>query len=1248
MFPKDYTHFIRKINAVYDGDPNGNYVMAEDVNELQEAIENLELSLGITDSSSDSIQSRIKRLETYTPLKVPSAIFLMDSNLTENETNTIEKISTYDLVAFQNFESINSSILNELSKKGVETFGEIDSLMPLKKIQEEIGQWKREGAKGILLRNFSNDTFTRKQENEILKSIEEQEMTTMISSSYWHKLFENEYDVVYNPDTEELLLKENDILIIDNYAFYERQYYGQEMSNKMNEFLKVRINKKIRLLGNGLVSNQDEYSYLQAYALLYSIDYLYNGNQAGVLLESTNDYFSWPTYISKWETQTPYIFEEASYTYRNIKNGRILINRDMTVQVDGFRVESNNIKWNSNTIPGEALKDYSVDPEKLSTYDVDRIIKLINDSSTIKIDPSKIDNESSGFLPANIPANNMKTFVILAVNKHNDSDSTEENQILDAAIKNLNANKIFGDLSVNQMLKNIITAINKSTDIIKVKNAEIEDLKSSTINSAIINSENATIEALNVTKNITALDGTFKGKVNVKDIEGQNAYFVNLKSDNFTVDRIRAKSIEADNMSSLILDTIEANIETGKFDKIVSKSLESTIIKTELITAMNSMVGQAVIDGALIQTASITDAQIVNLSANKLNAGQINTSVVTIQGPDGHLRIADDTIKIYDKEDSEGLRRLRVILGATKEVTKDDNYGLVVMGPDGTTRLYDNTGVYNAGIHNNAISNEKIEDNAIDNRVIKANSIFAKHINANAITSEKINAGAVTADKIAAKSITAGSAIIDTAAISSAQISELHGAKIIAGTIESKQIKAGSISADKLAVGYQQNLIKHNFDSFEPFAIGTKLGIVLSGADQSMVNNNSSYMGEKSYLLRGNNRSNKIILDEADRKWSSQIWSKRDYIFSAYVSTDSTSPVPFRLGVKLDNNEIMSEQFNVSSRFYTRFWFTFRAPENNRIGSMILETLQMNTNVWFDCLQIEEKQENQQEPGWWRSTDLTTIDGSMIKTGYIEANRVRIGNGTIFGNGDIIEITNQGIKSSGKDGSAMMNSKGIEIIGGAFTLTNEGKVLIDGKKGIEISSPKNKIAISANDGISISKNINGEKIFYSNTEGELFLKGRIEVTKSDTIYTKSEVDKSISTIDKQIDNIHVNLSKKLTISIGIKWGYTSWTAPEPNSFYVYGFSVNKETFQEEPADIDGYIKNWENSDVIKIPKQAVSIVSIPKQTHGYITWDNTKKELWVISLDSNEVWKKYNANLPDNEKTFEFNESMYVLGELDV
>lgn len=1247
MFPKDYTYFERKINAIYDGDPNGNYVMAEDVNELQEAIENLEKSLGITNTSSDSIYDRIKNLENLSPLKVPSAIFLNDSNLMSNESNTIEKISTYDLVSFKNISSINLNILNKLKENGIETYGEINPLDSLSKIQEEIGKWKSLGIQGIYVNNLSNDTFTRKQENDILKSIYESNLKTMISSSYWHRLISNDFDINYNPEGEPLFLNDNNILIIEEFAFYKRQYYGSEMSNKIDKFLKLKKEKKIRLLGNGFAELQKEYSYLQAYGLLYSIDFIFNGEKQGISLDNDNSYLTWPTYISKWKTDNPVIFEETNYLYRNIKNGRILINRDLNIQIDGYIVESNSIKWNNETIPGDALKDFSVSPDKLSTYDVDRIITLINDSSTIKIDPSKIDAGENGNLPPNIPAKNMKTNVILAINMHNDLDTTEENYILDGSIKNLNAIKLFGNIDSARMLKNVIKAINASEEIIKVKEASIENLKSSTIQTSIINSDNATIEALNVTKNITTVDQTVKGTLNSKEIRAEKGYFVQLEAENFKVENIKAKNIEADNMSSLILDTIEANIEFGTFDKIVSQSLESQIIKGELITAMNSMVGEAIIDGALIKTASITDAHILNLNASKINAGEINTGLVAIQGPDGHLMIKEDTIKIYDKEDEAGLRRLRVILGATKDITGDENYGLVVLGADGTTRLYDNTGVYNEGIHDNAISNGKIQDEAVDSRIIKAGSIFAKHIQAGSITTEKLHAQAVTADKLAAKSIVAGSAVIDVAAINDAHISELHGAKIIAGTIEAKSIKANAITADKLAVGYQINLIKNNYDSFEPYAIGTKVGTILSGSEQSMVSNNNSYLGDKSLLIKGNNKSNKIMLDDNDRNWSSKIWSKRKYILSGYAYTDSTEEVAVKIGMRFENSEVMSSEFFIKGMEYKRIYTIVEAPQDNRFGSMILETLITNTNVWFDALQIEEQQENQDEPGWFRSTDLTTIDGSMIKTGYVEAKRIKVGDGTIFGNGDIIEISNQGIKAQSVDGYAMMNSKGIEVIGGAFKLENEGKVTIDGKKGIEVSSSNNKIGISADDGISISKNIDGEKIFYTTPDGELYLKGRVEITQSNSIYTKDEVDKGISNLDKQIENISTNLSNKLSVNLGSKFGYKSWIDKDINSFYVFGYKINPETFVEEPADIDGYIKNWENSDVIKIPKQYVNIINIPKPSHGYITWDNTSKKLWVISLDSNEVWKKYNALHAEDKQQFEFNESIYVLGEID-
>ena len=56
-------------------------------------------------------------------------------------------------------------ITKEELESMIETYGEINPLDSLSKIQEEIGKWKSLGIQGIYVNNLSNDTFTRKQEN---------------------------------------------------------------------------------------------------------------------------------------------------------------------------------------------------------------------------------------------------------------------------------------------------------------------------------------------------------------------------------------------------------------------------------------------------------------------------------------------------------------------------------------------------------------------------------------------------------------------------------------------------------------------------------------------------------------------------------------------------------------------------------------------------------------------------------------------------------------------------------------------------------------------------------------------------------------------------------------------------------------------------------------------------------------------------------------------------------------------------
>lgn len=81
----------------------------------------------------------------------------------------------------------------------------------------------------------------------------------------------------------------------------------------------------------------------------------------------------------------------------------------------------------------------------------------------------------------------------------------------------------------------------------------------------------------------------------------------------------------------------------------------------------------------------------------------------------------------------------------------------------------------------NAITSDKIDANAITSDKIDANAITARHISANSITADAIDAGAITASKIDACAITAD--------------------KIDAKAITSDKIDAGAITADHIAVG---------------------------------------------------------------------------------------------------------------------------------------------------------------------------------------------------------------------------------------------------------------------------------------------------------------------------------------------------------------------------------------------------------------------------------------------------------------
>lgn len=1257
LFPAALSQFKKKTNANYNGDPIGDYVMAEDVNEIQEAINRLESFIGIEPNQKRTIQSRLKEISNTQEMKVPEISLINPYSSLKEETSTYQFGSKFNLVSIP-YSTHSQTLIQELTKVNTDVYMSIDTNAVESTpgfIDTAAANAVAQGAKGVVLYQFGEMQAKRETENQILQAIRNRGIPIIIHSNKWDKLFSKEIANPYNVEGKSLYLDEGITLAIPNFAVYGgRSYFGDEMVAKMAPFLEAKIKSNVRLLGLSNVTKQEEYAYTNTYALIYSLDYLYFG--LNEFSSSIPNYtYNFPRYVGQWKTTNPIVITENGNVTRIVKNGKLVLSEDLSYRLDGFRIQMQEIDWLLNTLDGKVIKDGTLNPSALSTYDVDRIIRLINANGTVKIDPKIIDAETGGALPVNIPWNNMKENVIEAINKKNDINSSITNQIVDQAIRNMNAKKLEGDLSKEQMQRNVVFAINDSPNRINVSYATIEELHNSITYSNLVNSEQVVTDRLNVTDTFTATHGEVS-----QDLVAHNIFSDYIKALLIEADVIRAKRLEvddlqADNLKAVVIEAVTANIENGTFQRIVTQYLEADIIKTSLISAVNSMVGEAVISGALISEASIVDAQIVGLSANKIKAGIIDTGLVRVQGPDGHLVIKENSLNIYDEEDSSGNRRQRIRIGDVSDIVgRTDKYGLVVMGSDGKTVLYDETGVYNEGIKDNAISNTKLMEDSVDGRVIRAGSIFADHIISEAITSAKIKAGAITADKLAVNSIVAGSAVIADGAIGSAKISDLHGSKITAGSIFAKQLAAGSVTMDKLTVGYKVNKMRNGYDSFEQCLEGDTIGTKIKGAENSRVSSYLYFSGDKSLLVSGNSSDNIVLLDVSPLVSTHIIMGESiPHYVSAYAVADSKNQGSVQIGVR--RYKSTGEYIDEWSQIYNTVKYEFIRPflkvmplKDYPYIEVMLRVRSSNVDIYFDGLQVEEEQEGMKEPSWWVSTETTKINGANINTGRIEARFLQIGSGTRFGDGHVITLSDKGINVAAKNGTATINDDGITIEGGAFRLNNQNKVLIDGN-GVKVTSAKNILSINPDTGIYIQKRIDDSNIFYIDANGELFLKGRVEITQSNTVYTKSEVEEKIDTIDKRIEGYSNTLNKYAEASqifIGIKPGFSSFYTEDPYSVFICKSALSLEKFGMELVNENGSITNWESSLKMEIPKQSINLRDTPK-VQGYIVFNATDNRVSFVNFSENEIWVSYNYETPIHRKEFIFNESCYIVGEID-
>lgn len=1266
VFPTDYTQFLPKTNARYAGDPNGDYVLAEHINGLQDAIVRIEKAFGVQPNPKHTLFERLAELERMTPARVPSVHW--QNGVPANLSSFNNSINRWSMVILNDYHST----LNQLQHTHL--IGRINAQSALAVIQTQINQWKNVGVKSIYLEDFQ-EVSTRTLENQILQSIYQAGLNPIIQSNQPQRLLSKEIISGYNPQGVALVVKNTPYLVLQNFAYQGRYYTTNELFEQTYPLVQQARSLGFELFGMSNPTTQKQYQYVQTAGLLFGLDALYNGPLNGYSVEPPS--FHWHAPMIEWRHSTPTINQSAGRLTRVVRDGLLALEDEGLSYIQGHSISSGIIEWVNNSIPGNVINDGSLHPDKLSSYDVAKIVNLLNASSAdIQIDLSKIKMDGEMGLPFNIPAGNMKTHVIEAINKRADEFSTETNQILDAAIKSLNAAKLTGDIPRERFEKYTIPAVNATSSATNYLDQHRIDSvyinSTGTIEANVITASGVQAEQINALTGITTVDLNTTGHHTGWTGEYYDLYVERLRADKLEgLKYLHVEELSADNLNQTILDAMFAEIEKNTFNIIVTKALEADTIKAQLIQALNVITDNQITNSALFGDAVIQTAHIQSLDVAKLNSGVINTQNINLVSPAGHLAIEDKTIKIYDDVDESGNRRLRAILGDTSEFLTDteDKYGLLVLGRDGTTRLYDNTGVYNAGIHENAISESKLQDDSISERVIQAGAIFTDALQSNVIVSDKIASDAILTRHILAEQIVAGH--IHAQAIQTVHLgaSIIEAGHIKSDTIEAYHIKSYMITADKLRIGTSPNLIRDMLDSFEQEPVGPFRGEVLTTNTTAVIDETWAWDGRRSLKLSGPTASNRVALTPPNVH-SVNVEDGQRYVFSAYVRTFSTNNVPIRLGVEYrDLTKEYSPVMTVTnSERSKRIHWVVTIPEGIRRLHTILAVEATNVEVWFDCLQFELLEGEQDEPGIWKSTAVTRIDGASIETGRVAADRIHIGSGTTYGPGDTIIITDEGIQAKSINGSAMLNSKGLEIKGGAFLLEGgmlDNKITMNGETGLTVSSHISQIEIDVVNGIRVINKaenqvimdihpstgqirFSGQTTFFSpgNPEmtwqledkleeisgsadrknsifttqpeppyrvGDLWMKDGDILTaqviryEGDNFNSQDWVKQHKYTDDTKLAVLVEEQQTQQVMQLGMLVNRSNFTTDALNWLYFCKLQVNPITFKEELVNENGWIRDLTTQVTVNVPKQSLNLEGAPADTFGYLIYETASK-----------------------------------------
>lgn len=196
--------------------------------------------------------------------------------------------------------------------------------------------------------------------------------------------------------------------------------------------------------------------------------------------------------------------------------------------------------------------------------------------------------------------------------------------------------------------------------------------------------------------------------------------------------------------------------------------------------------GTTIIDGGYIKSSLLTAANIIT--------GVLNAALVKIQGTDGKLVFENNTITVKDASNNT-----RVLLG----LVSTGAYGLKVAGADGTTILFNETGITGDGIPNGTLTYDKL-DTYLQNSVsfvLGGAQVFYQDSAPTGGTYYEGDYWFDTNDSYKAYRYTSSAWVLQSTDSAAYKTGFLVAALIAAGAVTADYITAGTMSANRISGG---------------------------------------------------------------------------------------------------------------------------------------------------------------------------------------------------------------------------------------------------------------------------------------------------------------------------------------------------------------------------------------------------------------------------------------------------------------